>query len=318
VTTWDQGARSIYGWSADEVVGRHVGDVFRSEIDEASRLAIRRATFEHGRSEVAVRMYRKDGTLVDIRAINIAIRDERGELSGYVSIHRDVMPRTPAPADAVRVLLVEDHVAVREAFSSAFARDPRFQVVGEAGSLAEAHLLLAGVDVAIVDLGLPDGSGGELIAQLRVASPRAEALVLSASLDRSDIVRAVGCGAAGILHKTARLEEIVDTVLRLRAGEPLLSVDETVQLLREGARLREREHDDRAAIALLTRRERDVLRALAEGHGTQKIAALLHISVATERNHVTHILEKLGVHSQLQALVLAASYGVVQIGRGRP
>jgi DNA-binding NarL/FixJ family response regulator len=294
-----------------------VGDVFRSEIDEASGLAARRGAFEQGRSEVAVRTYRKDGTLIDVAVVNIAIRDERGELSGYLGIHRGVTPRAPAAADVVRVLLVEDHVAVREAFSAAFARDPRFEVVGEAGSLAKARLLLAGVDVAIIDLGLPDGSGGELIEQLRLASPRAEALVLSASVDRSEMVRAVECGAAGILNKTARLEEIVATVLRLRAGEPLLSVDETVELLREGAQLREREHTDRSAIAQLTRRERDVLRALAEGHGTQQIAELLHISVATERNHITNILAKLGVHSQLQALVLAARYGVVEIGRGR-
>jgi DNA-binding NarL/FixJ family response regulator len=112
----------------------------------------------------------------------------------------------------IRVLLVEDHVAVREAFSSAFARDPRFEVVGEAGSLAEARPLLAGVDVAIVDLGLPDGSRCERIRQVRLVSPRAEALVLSASADRSEIVRAVGCGAAGVLHRTARFEEAGTTI----------------------------------------------------------------------------------------------------------
>jgi PAS domain S-box-containing protein len=316
VTTWDQAAQRVYGWSAEEVVGRHVDDVFRPEMDEAARLAFRRKTFEQGRAQRTFSSRRKDGTPVDIELVNVAIRDEHGVLSGYLGIHRDVSKRAPPRPGAVRVLLVEDHVAAREALASAFARDPRCDVVGEAGSLAEARPLLDRADVAIVDLGLPDGSGGELIADLRLVNPRAEALVLSASVDRAEIVRAVEYGAAGILHKTARLEEVIDTVLRLRAGEPLLSVDETVELLREGARRREREHEDRAAIAQLTRRELEVLAALAQGLGTQAIAELLSISVATQRNHMTNILAKLGVHSKLQALVFAASYGVVEIPKG--
>ena len=315
MTTWDQAAQRVYGWSAEEVVGRHLDDVFRPAMDEATRLALRRTTFEHGRAQLTFSAQRKDGTPIDIELVNVAIRDERGELSGYLGIHRDVTGRAPRP-DAVRVLLVEDHVAVREAFASAFARDPRFDVVGEAGSLAEARPLLDRVDVAIVDLALPDGSGGELIADLRLVNPRAEALVLSAGVDRAEIVRAVEYGAAGILYKTARLEDVTDAVLRLQAGEQLLRVEETVALLREGARRREREHEDRAAIAQLTRRELEVLDALAQGHGTQAIAALLNISVATQRNHVANILAKFGVHSKLQALVFAASYGVVEIPKG--
>jgi PAS domain S-box-containing protein len=316
VTTWDQAAQRVYGWTADEAVGLHVDDVFRPEMDEAMWLAVRRETFEHGRSQVTFRSHRKDGTPIDIALVNVAIRDERGELSGYLGIHRDVTARTTPRPDAVRIVLVEDHVAVREAFASAFARDPRFEVVGEAGTLAEARMLLDRADVAIVDLALPDGSGGELIADLRLVNPHAEALVLSASVDRAEIVRAVEYGAAGILHKTARFEEVIDTVLRLQAGEPLLSVDETVEFLREGARRREREHEDRAAIAQLTRRELEVLDALAQGLGTQAIADLLNISVATQRNHTTNILAKLGVHSKLQALVFAARYDVVEIPKG--
>jgi PAS domain S-box-containing protein len=239
VTTWDEAAQRVYGWSAEEVVGRHVDDVVRPELDEATRLAVRNETFEHGRAQLTFRSYHKDGTPLDIALVTVAIRDRRGELTGYLGIHRDVTERLPPRPDAVRVLLVEDHVAVREAFASAFARDSRFDIVGEAGSLAEARPLLDRLDIAIVDLALPDGSGGELIADLRLVNPRAEALVLSATVDRAEIVRAVEYGAAGILHKTARLEDVIDTVLRLQAGESLVSMDETVELLREGARRRE-------------------------------------------------------------------------------
>ena len=78
------------------------------------------------------------------------------------------------------------------------------------------------VDVALIDLALPGGYGGDLIKDLREAHPQAQALVLSATLDRAQIARAVERGAAGVLNKTAHLEEVVAAVRRLRAGEPLM------------------------------------------------------------------------------------------------
>jgi DNA-binding NarL/FixJ family response regulator len=169
----------------------------------------------------------------------------------------------------------------------------------------------------VLDLGLPDGYGAELIAELRKATPRAQALVLSATLDRSEVARAVHSGAAGALDKTAQLGEVVDAVRRLRAGETLMPMDEIVELLLFADRQRELEHDDRRALEALTPRERDILRALADGLDAQRMADRLHISIRTARNHVNNILAKLGVHSQLQALVLALRYGVVEIPRGQ-
>jgi CheY-like chemotaxis protein len=89
----------------------------------------------------------------------------------------------------VRVLLMEDHTAVREAIAAMFEREQGFQVAGQAATLAEARGLLEEVDVAVVDPGLPDGYGGDLISELREVGPRAQVLVLSASLDRSEIAR---------------------------------------------------------------------------------------------------------------------------------
>jgi DNA-binding NarL/FixJ family response regulator len=88
---------------------------------------------------------------------------------------------------------------------------------------------MAVVDVAIVDLGLPDGYGADFIKELREKNP--QALVLSASLDRAEVARAVEAGAAGVLHKSAGMEEVVDAVRRLRAGETLMSLEEVVELL---------------------------------------------------------------------------------------
>src|SRR4051812_36899821 len=222
-----------------------------------------------------------------------------------------------ALARRVHVLLVEDHACVRQAIASAFERDAGFEVVGEAASLSEARDKLVGVDVAVLDLALPDGYGADLVDELRKVNPLAQALVLSATLDRAEIARAVESGAAGVLNKTADLQEVVEAVRRLHAGETLLPMDEIVELLRFAHRRREREQDERQALAELTAREREILRALAKGLDSQRIADRLHVSIRTVRNHINNILAKLGVHSQLQALVLALRYDVVEIPRGQ-
>jgi PAS domain S-box-containing protein len=217
------------------------------------------------------------------------------------------------PDEEVRILLVEDHTSIRQATASVFEREPGFKVMGQAGSLSEARKMLDGVDVAVVDLGLPDGYGGELIKELRNSNPQAQALVLSAIVDWAEIARAVECGAAGVLHKMVEMEEVVEAVRRLRAGETLLPLEEVVELLRFAGSRREEEYEARQAIAQLTSREREVLQALAQGLDSKEIAERLHISAKTETNHMTSILNKLGLHSRLQALVFALRHGVVEI-----
>ena len=229
------------------------------------------------------------------------------------------MPLTPKheePKGDVRVLLVDDHASTREALASTFGGEG-FEVVGQAGSLAEARQLLEElqqpIDVAVLDLGLQDGYGGDLIEELREKNPQAQALVLSASLDHADTARAVEQGAEGVLNKTAHLDELVEAVRRLRAGERLMPLEEVVGLLRYAGRAREHEYEARQAIEKLTPREKEVLQALAEGLDSEGIAEKLHISVGTQRNHMSSILSKLGIHSQLQVLVFAVRYGLVEI-----
>jgi PAS domain S-box-containing protein len=213
----------------------------------------------------------------------------------------------------VRVLLVEDHAAVRQALATTFEQEDDFEVVAQAGSLAEARQLLRDIDVAVIDLKLPDGYGGDLIDDLHSATPDAQALVLTASIDHAQVARAVQSGAAAVINKTAPLEEVITSVRRLRAGETLLPMSGVVELLRFAERHGEQEHDDRQAIAQLTPREREVLQALADGLDSKAIADRLHISVRTEQNHIANILAKLGVHSRLQAIVFVLRYGVVEI-----
>lgn len=194
-----------------------------------------------------------------------------------------------------------------------FDREPEFTVVGQAGSLAEARRMLEGVDVAVVDLDLPDGNGIELIGELRAANPQGLVLILTASIDRGVHARAVEAGAAGVLHKSLRIREIIDAVRRLEAGESLLSPDELGELLRLASQQRAQDREASLAIESLTPREREVLQALTDGLSDKEIAERLYVGVGTVRTHVVHILEKLGVNSRLQALVFAVRHGAVEI-----
>ena len=221
------------------------------------------------------------------------------------------------PEEAIRILLVEDHASFREAAAAVFEQEPGFEVVGQAGSIAGARETIVDgeveADVALVDLTLPDGSGGDLIKEWRAVYPRAQALGLSATLDRAEVARAVEAGAAGVLHKSADMDEVIEAVRRVRAGETLLPLEEVVELLRFAGSQREQEQEAHQAIAQLTPREKEVLQAVAEGLDSKEIAQRLRISATTERNHVASILAKLGVHSRLQALIFAARHGLVEL-----
>ncbi len=169
------------------------------------------------------------------------------------------------------------------------------------------------MEVAVVDHALPDGDGFELIEHFASTEPQIMTLVLSASLEPVRFARAVEAGAAGVLHKTTPVQEIVAAVRRLKAGNALLSPDEVLEMLRVISRERQERQEALQAIERLTPREMEVLQGLAEGLESREIAEKMNITVETERTHMVNILHKLGVHSRLQALVFAARQGLVQI-----
>jgi DNA-binding NarL/FixJ family response regulator len=120
-------------------------------------------------------------------------------------------------ATRVRVMLVEDQADFRYLMATLLGRQPDLELVAEAESLAEArrHATTTSFDVVVLDLGLPDGTGTDLIAELRSANPDTAVLVLSASLNPGSLAMASDAGADEILDKFAALEEVVDTIRRL-------------------------------------------------------------------------------------------------------
>jgi DNA-binding NarL/FixJ family response regulator len=118
----------------------------------------------------------------------------------------------------LRILVVDDNAGFRDVFSLGLDYQPDFEVVAQAGSLAEARAMLEGIDVVIVDRGLPDGDGLTLIGELREASPGAALLVMSATVEEAHPQQVLDAGAAGILDKIAPLEEQAAQIRAVRDG----------------------------------------------------------------------------------------------------
>jgi DNA-binding NarL/FixJ family response regulator len=131
----------------------------------------------------------------------------------------------PSKHRVLRVLLVEDEPRIREAIAAQFEGDPDFEVAGQAGSLAEAREMLERTDVAILDVGLPDGLGIDLIPELRAVNSQVQVLVLTASRDPVVLIRAIEYGAAAVLDKLTHTGQLVRSVRRLLAGERLTPSD---------------------------------------------------------------------------------------------
>lgn len=208
-------------------------------------------------------------------------------------------------------MLVEDHHAFRQALAFILNLEPDFTVVAEADALATARAVLGKVDLAIVDLALPDGNGADLIEDLWHANPGVTVLILSATLDEASFVRVVDAGAAGVVDKLAGANEIVQEARRVLAGATMPRQTEVVELMRTIASHGGQNHDVRAD-SRLTARETEVLRALVEGLDNEGVAEQLGITLEEEQNHLASILEKLGARSGLQALAVAARRGIIE------
>lgn len=217
----------------------------------------------------------------------------------------------------IRLLLVDDHASFRELLALRLQNESDIAVVGEVGSLQAARELLRhilnDIDIALVDLDLPDGTGTSLIHELHQGNPRIQVIVLTASGDRRRHADSIAAGAVGILLKDLPASEIVAAIRKVSAGESILATRDAIELLRLNDQQRTTEREVSAVVGRLTPREREILQLLAEGLGDEEIAERLFVSPKTVRNQMVSVLNKLGTDSRLQALVVALRYGIVEI-----
>ncbi len=201
----------------------------------------------------------------------------------------------------MRLLVVEDHPIFRDGLLAALKTSEDLVVVSVAETVAEARKALRATpppDVALVDLGLPDGSGIEVIAAASASGTRV--LVLTMSHDAEDLVRAVRAGARGYVVKGSDRADILSAIHRVAQGDAVFgsNVAELVLDAVGGQDARA------AAFPTLSVRELDILDLLAVGLPNGSIATRMHLSEKTVRNYVSSILGKLGVASRHEAAEL--------------
>jgi DNA-binding NarL/FixJ family response regulator len=211
----------------------------------------------------------------------------------------------------IRVLFVEDHQLLADALAAMLAREPDMQVVGIAGTVADAKIMAREqLDVVLMDYRLPDGTGAEATRAIKARWPAARVVMVTALTDDETLLESIQAGADGYLTKDRAAEDVVTAVRAAYAGETLLPRSVIVEIARRVAAARER-GDERRVVEPLTPRELEILRALTEGMSTPEICERLFIAPNTLRTHVQNIMGKLRVHSKLEAVAFALKYRLV-------
>ncbi|WUI03327.1 response regulator transcription factor [Spirillospora sp. NBC_00431] len=212
----------------------------------------------------------------------------------------------------VRVLIVDDDALVRAGLSMMLDGAAGITVAGEAAdgdevpAAAGAHAL----DVVLMDLRMPRVDGITATRRLRRRPNPPEVVVLTTFDSDEDILRALRAGAGGFLLKDTPPDEIVRAVLRVAAGDPILSPRITRRLMDRAAVEAGAHQRARAALDRLTPRENDVVLAIARGRSNAEIAAELFMGVATVKAHVSSVLTKLGLDNRTQIALLAHDAGL--------
>lgn len=211
-------------------------------------------------------------------------------------------------ADAIRVLIVDDHSVVREGLRAFLELQDGLEVVGEAADGEEAIEATSRLrpDVILMDLVMPRLGGVAAMRRLREEVPEARVIVLTSFLDDDKLLPALRAGAAGYLLKNTEPQELARAVRAAHAGEALLDPVVAARLVETLAA-----EDGQEPLDRLTPREREVLVLIGLGFSNKRIANELDLSEKTVKTHVGHVLAKLGVTDRTQAAVVAVRAGIV-------
>lgn len=213
------------------------------------------------------------------------------------------------PAGVCRVLLVDDHALVRRGLAALLNGSGAYQVTGEAGSGASAITLAQHIEanIMILDLGLPDMNGLEVVQYLSAHKPQLGIIILSMYDDAPFVIRALHCGVKGYVLKQSLEDELFTALQAVQQGQRYLSPVLSSKL-----------GDDMLTLSnptnpstKLTQRELEVLHHLALGHTTQQVATALNISWHTANRHRANVMHKLGAHNQIELLCNAEKHGLI-------
>ncbi|HEX6261340.1 MAG TPA: response regulator transcription factor [Actinomycetota bacterium] len=221
-----------------------------------------------------------------------------------------------ADGDALKVLIVDDHALFRRGIQMVLEQEEGIEVVGEATdgqeAVEKAEELMP--DVVLMDVRMPKRTGIEATSAIKEAIPHAKILMLTVSDEEEDLYEAIKAGASGYLLKEISTEDVADAIRSVWTGQSRISPAMASKLLNEFQAMSKRaEERESVHTPRLTDREMEVLRLVAKGMNNRDIAKELFISENTVKNHVRNILEKLQLHSRMEAVVYAVREKLLEI-----
>ncbi|MEX5708971.1 response regulator transcription factor [Parafrankia sp. FMc6] len=224
--------------------------------------------------------------------------------------------RTPSEANPIRVLIVDDHALFRRGLEMVLAQEVDIEVVGEAADGAEAVTMAAEMapDIVLMDVRMPRRGGIDATSAIKEKVPSTKIVMLTISDEEADLFDAIKAGAMGYLLKEISIDEVAADIRAVYNGQSLISPSMASKLLSEFAAMIKTK-DDRPQLPTprLTDREMEVLRLVAKGLNNRDIAKQLYISENTVKNHIRNILEKLQLHSRMEAVVYAVREKLLEI-----
>jgi DNA-binding NarL/FixJ family response regulator len=218
--------------------------------------------------------------------------------------------------DPIRVVICDDHALFRRGLSMVLESEDGIEVVGEAedGEAVVRAVEELAPDVVLMDVRMPKLSGIEATKAIAEAAPTTRIVMLTVSDEEEDLYEAIKAGAAGYLLKEISIEEVAEAIRSVVSGQSLITPSMASKLLAEFSNL-SKKAEARQAVPTpqLTSRELEVLKLVAQGMSNKEIATELYISENTVKNHVRNILEKLHLHSRMEAVVYAVREKILDL-----
>ncbi|MEY2426994.1 MAG: hypothetical protein QOI61_2566, partial [Actinomycetota bacterium] len=298
-------ASKMLGWSEDELRGKPMHDVVHFQRPDGSHVAASECALLVGGVKgrlvrsVGEAFTRKNGSIFPVAYSSVPLRIG-SEVEGVAVVFRD-LSGPGAVGSRIRMLLIDAHVMVSEAFQLLLDTQEGLEVAGSATTSADGVTDAARLrpDIVLVDFDLADLDGIATTRLIRAAAPDSKVILMTQAHDEDLVERAVEAGCAGVLDKERGWVELVNAVRSVFHGQSAFSQTDLQRFLPKLAAKR------LDGISHLTDREREVLECISEGLSNRAIAERLNVTANTIRNHVQRILYKLGVHSKLEAVVLA-------------
>ncbi|MFF5313759.1 response regulator [Streptomyces massasporeus] len=224
----------------------------------------------------------------------------------------DTTTPAPRPASTIRILLADDHALVRRGVRLILDQQPDLEVVAEAGDGAEAIELArtSEVDLAVLDIAMPRLTGLQAARELATLKPGLRILMLTMHDNEQYFFQALKAGASGYVLKSVADRDLVAACRAAMRDEPFLYPGAVTALIRNY--LDRARHGDETPDQILTPREEEVLKLVAEGHSSKEIADLLFISIKTVQRHRANLLQKLGLRDRLDLTRYAIRAGLIE------